>query len=1257
MVISIFILIYFSLKLVLAKNNNQTNYLSSFGDEEMDPSRLYICLSNLVTTAMGGGESSREEKNENIECVLRITQKYPTFAKPIIQNIINMIRPFIPKITEKIEMPFLKELLMEILDESHPFFNDLFKVIETNESFIENILIFVKQDSTREYSTENEFFKILYRILNIDGMDQALSHIINSTHNDVIFKLFETRYLNESIYSTFYQYLSDIFKTYKDDLIHLMYNIIKYYENKDRLIDVIKDFFVKGLESNFTRDLRNTLRQEHVRKEFSDKIKINDDIGDIIKEELLRSGELVDGFFDLLTNETIIDIISKIIAFKENATYIEEKVPSMISEIHHINKTYIQFLFGVSETILKRMVNEESINRFVTEELTEKVDKQYFGAELKKFNISPACATSMRQIYFEKLVKLNITESQAVDSMTKLRFFFIKKAILDSTKVKNDFLTYENCLEKKFNETLLNNLNFNFTLQPIYILAMFDDSRDKKKLSDTILTEQYDFWLGYCLPYVLSNDSNTTREICTQEDYSNILKVFLDLPYNMENSEVHSFKIFDKNFSKTEKAFCYLNLIIILIPIIIQIFLFIYYTISYHRYKRFKLLNQLTINQEQEMEKRKNLKRNKKGNYDEDEEIITPKWYKFLNEYFNIFRNGTELFISHSKESNINNINGITYIKGLLGVSMILYIFGHLFLILFNLPFKNFTLSDFNSSTRNPFYVIPLIGLRYSPRVILSCSGYTLIYKFLNFIVEQPRNYLLKFILRQSYKYLLLIIVVFYMRYSIYYLTIIQTETKRPMMEILKYNLETNNQDYFLNFFDCLLGYFGDISFKKKQSIIQYFYVPLNEIFLFMFGVIFISIGYKYKLRNDIIIMFIILLIFVTKIFIYIFYIIGHNKYSTLFYNVYDYGAMMLNPIYNLPSYLIGMFFGLINYSIQKGINLYGVDAYQKIFSINDESLNIIPEKSKESEIDNRQTILDTQITMKNSNKLFGGDLNKYDGPKKEESDENLRSYTLMFQRNTILANKITSYNKSQEKNIEFESDFNQGGQSNDINSDYNEKIREMPFLIWPIKFLNFHNQNEGRFYFKLIIGLFIFLISAFSTAQFFYVGFLASIDKEKDKIYDITEKLSFKEIITSPSLNFIYTIDVDLVISMVNWGFFILYSSGSKTADIYDFFNNNFWTFFLKCYYTFIVFSTPIIISIIYQSETVINFGLLNVILFSFISLILIFLAVILFYSMYEIPLKKIFKSFLVKEDILSDKMESDNYEIFDLSDRLSKT
>ena len=133
-------------------------------------------------------------------------------------------------------------------------------------------------------------------------------------------------------------------------------------------------------------------------------------------------------------------------------------------------------------------------------------------------------------------------------------------------------------------------------------------------------------------------------------------------------------------------------------------------------------------------------------------------------------------------------------------------------------------------------------------------------------------------------------------------------------------------------------------------------------------------------------------------------------------------------------------------------------------------------------------------------------------------------------------------------------------------------------------------------------------------------------------------EKLSFRNVITNHFLNFIYVIDTDIVVFMVNWVFYIIYSKGSKTGDIYNFFDNNFWSFFLKCYYSFIIISTPIILIIMYQSETVIKFNILNLILFSFISPFITFLAVILFYSMFEIPFKKIFKSFLVKEEILSD-------------------
>ena len=462
------------------------------------------------------------------------------------------------------------------------------------------------------------------------------------------------------------------------------------------------------------------------------------------------------------------------------------------------------------------------------------------------------------------------------------------------------------------------------------------------------------------------------------------------------------------------------------------------------------------------------------------------------------------------------------------------------------------------------------------------------------------------------------------------------------MMKILKYNLEKNNKEYFLNFFDFLLGYTGDPKFKTKQNIIQYFYVPLNEIFLFLFGVILISFGFRYKLRIEILIIIIIIVIFIGKI---VFCIINLNRekmYPTLYFYLYDYGAIMLNPLFNLPSFLIGMFFGLINYSIQKGISLNSYDTYKRIFSLGNREPTIAESETESINLKNYHKL---RTTMKHEKDNIIIELNNY----KESEDKNqefLRSYSQMI---------TTDKNPQSSKNIE-KNDTVSFNMSFTAKEEYDEKIKEMPFLILPIKFLNFHRQNEGRFYFRIIIYFFILLILFFSLSQFIFSFIYARINVEVDKIEDMKNKLSFSDIIKNPILNFIYAIDIDIVVFMINWGFFILYSKGYKTADIYDFFNNNFWAFFLKCYYTFIIFSTPIILSIFYQSETVIKFGFLNVMLFSFISLILIFLAVILFYSMYEIPLKKIFKSFLVKDEILSENMDDNESVVFDLSDRISK-
>ena len=67
-------------------------------------------------------------------------------------------------------------------------------------------------------------------------------------------------------------------------------------------------------------------------------------------------------------------------------------------------------------------------------------------------------------------------------------------------------------------------------------------------------------------------------------------------------------------------------------------------------------------------------------------------------------------------------------------------IIGQLYLILLNLPTKEFGKYQFSELISNPFYIFPFIGLRYSPRILFSCSGFTLTRKFLSYISQNSSN-------------------------------------------------------------------------------------------------------------------------------------------------------------------------------------------------------------------------------------------------------------------------------------------------------------------------------------------------------------------------------------------------------------------------------------------------------------------------------------------------------------------------------------
>ena len=1177
---------------------------------------------------------------DGIICFLEAFKNDPDNSKSFIKDSKPLLLKIIRDLLNKNNLTFLNEVVNDIFDLSLGFIDNLFDFIKKNGTFTDYIINILNYNGTKKFTFILENVNL---ILNMDGIDNITNFLFSPERKIDILLLIE-KLIQNTDYTKLYFYFKPFFEKYKVLLQNVLPEIIKYLKDSNKIIDIVENLFLENKNNSFLTDLKDTLLKENVSEEFAHSVNFTRRNMNIIINEVLKDKKFIEGFFDLLKKEHMIEKFADLLRNLnlKNNTYILEELPNLLNYIYKIDNEFVQPIIDITTKILEIIVDEDdSFNNFVSNTFTKKLNDSFFNKEFEKYNVSGKCKDLMNTVFFKKFSNDDV--KGAVDYM---RHFYLRKILFDTTKDKNDFSTYENCLNKEFNNTRIEILNISFDIQPVYVIGIFDDKINKSNLNDSILLEKYNYLLSYCLPY--GNFKNSSdKEICSKKDYENLIRIFLEIPFNMKTFSVDSFNIYNKTFSKEYFRFI-LTILILLIPIFFRSFLSIYDKISFMRYlkkEKKEKINEL-IYDENENDNKKDPKlvdKIKRKNY----KLNAPRWFKYLNEYFSLKRNGSELFDFKSKESILNNVNGLTYIKGLLGISMIFYIFGQTFIVLFNLPFKNFTLSEFNSSFRNIFYVILLIGLRYSPRVILSCSGYTLMYKFLCFIEKERNFYLPKFFLIQSYKYILLILVILFMRYSFYYVNIPFSNTKRPMLEILKYILEYDYDNSFKIFFTFLINYIGDFSIQWKQNLIQYFYMPINEVFLFIIGTIIISIGYKFKLKIDIAIIIIALIVFILKVLLFVLYAYDNKKYPTLYFYLYDYGGYMLNPFFNLPSFFIGMYFGLINYSIQRGVNLYSNQSYQRIYSIanKEESFSINePEQENVEEFTKKGTMVIDNAYAPNIIELNNYDYINSKNMYYQQQQENdyIRSYTQDLIKIPSSKNRKvkTNINKS---NTESSYDLNSKSL---ISGDYNQKIMDMPFLIFPTKFLNFHRQNGDKFYFIIIILFFILLFIFFSCVHFIYVWKYSLSDGNKSDDKEILEKLSFQKMITNYLLNFIYVIDIDIVVLMINWGFFILYSKGYKTADMYDFFNNIFWSFFIKCYYSFIIFSSPIILIIFYQSETVFKLTLTNVILFSLINLISIFIVVIILYSLYEMPLKKIFKSILVKDEILNDNLDDEENE-----------
>lgn len=111
------------------------------------------------------------------------------------------------------------------------------------------------------------------------------------------------------------------------------------------------------------------------------------------------------------------------------------------------------------------------------------------------------------------------------------------------------------------------------------------------------------------------------------------------------------------------------------------------------------------------------------------------------------------------------------------------------------------------------------------------------------------------------------------------------------------------------------------ITNKELGNIFKNEWMAFNEMLFFVITSLLIFLCYRksYSLMKIVAIAIMILIVIKYSLFIY-FNRATTQLYSTAYYQVQDFGSLFINSIYNYSFYIIGVLFGLMNYTVQKGL-------------------------------------------------------------------------------------------------------------------------------------------------------------------------------------------------------------------------------------------------------------------------------------------------------------------------------------------------
>ena len=917
---------------------------------------------------------------------------------------------------------------------------------------------------------------------------------------------------------------------------------------------------------------------------------------------ILEKDEALDIFFKIVEDDKIREEGMKLLINRNNNTFIYENFPMLFQDILALDNTYLLKLVRNALYVVGDYKGREEFKNSSIEYIQNKVRDTFDKMNILSYEISSTCIF---------LINNTFLNSKNNGRWNQIILTYIRKLIFDSPINKGDFMSFDNCLSEETKE-INQSKNFTYYIKPVFAVGIIDN-KSKLNYTNSTYYEKYEYVSNFCFPFGFTNDSNVEKAMCSEDDYNKIIR-FLGNFYADNNDNVTTILLYDNKIKldSSDYTIGILCIFIIAIPLIIKIGLIISKFILDKKAKKVNKINQL-INEQDEYNEIKainddELKQNKKSN--------SSKCHKILNSFFSFYKNGKELFNFNlnNNNTNLDNINGITYIKGLIGLSIILNVFGLTFTILMNIQVKNYGIWHFYGTLNNILFVILYIGYRYSPRILFSCSGYTLAYKYLCFIEQERGLYFLKFIFLQSYKYIFLYFNLIIFKYTILRIFYIFRDLKRPVWSLLEDIL--NNESFLSSAFTLFFDFKNLRSENRKQNLIFNFYMPINEIFFFLFGMVLLSLGFRFKLRIDFVIIGLILIIFIAKIILYC--VSSGFGFSTIDYYIFDFGILILTPSYNISYFLIGMYFGLINYTIQKGINnIYKESRYTKYY--------LLEETKKNSAI--KEDIRSEKISI------------NYSRDNNENQNYNLRCQS------QIIEKRLDKYLDKREYSFVSKSE---GKSINDqkAENELNEHIKKIPFLKSPFQFLNLNKKYKDRLCYKILIFLAIFIMLLLCYTKYLFVVSLSYIDSNSTK-KDFINTISLEKVISNFTLNIINVFDIDIIVFLSHWIIFILFFK--EVNIIRDFCNSIYWSFFVKSYFSYLIISIPVVLCILYESESIIKLHIYNFIFFSLINIVIIFIFVVLFYSVFELPIKKLFKYFLRGNEIIDEEDENDEEEIED--------